>query len=502
MLNYLGHGGPKGWAQERVLQVSDIQGWDNFDKMPLLVTATCTFTGYDEPTVESAGETSLLNPRGGAIGLFSTTRAVYAQANYRLVDAVYDTMFTMSSGQLQTLGEIIMRGKNSNFEDTFRLNARKFSLIGDPAMRLAVPPLNVETSSVNGILIDQFADTLRALDQVTIEGIITGNNGQIVSDYNGIVYPTIYDKESTLKTLANDASSGVRSFEVFKNVLFKGAATVTNGRFSFSFVIPKDINYSFDTGRISYYATNSENVDARGNNNDIMIGGTSNNIISDSEGPEIQLFMNDESFVYGGITNNEPVLLVKLEDENGINVTGTSIGHDLSGTLDDDNQGTFIMNEFYEAEVDNFRRGSARYPLDEIPSGRHSVTVKAWDVLNNSSEARTEFVVVKDGDNILEHVLNYPNPFTTSTNFQFEHDLANTELDILVSIYTVTGKVIKTIEATKYATGYRIDDIHWDGTDDFGSDIGKGVYLYKIKARSDELNLIRESDFEKLVILK
>jgi len=233
-----------------------------------------------------------------------------------------------------------------------------------------------------------------------------------------------------------------------------------------------------------------------------MIGGTSNNIISDSEGPEIQLFMNDESFVYGGITNNEPVLLVKLEDENGINVTGTSIGHDLSGTLDDDNQGTFIMNEFYEAEVDNFRRGSARYPLDEIPSGRHSVTVKAWDVLNNSSEARTEFVVVKDGDNILEHVLNYPNPFTTSTNFQFEHDLANTELDILVSIYTVTGKVIKTIEATKYATGYRIDDIHWDGTDDFGSDIGKGVYLYKIKARSDELNLIRESDFEKLVILK
>ena len=502
VLNYLGHGGPKGWAQERVLQVSDIQGWDNFDKMPLLVTATCTFTGYDEPTVESAGETSLLNPRGGAIGLFSTTRAVYAQANYRLVDAVYDTMFTMSSGQLQTLGEIIMRGKNSNFEDTFRLNARKFSLIGDPAMRLAVPPLNVETSSVNGILIDQFADTLRALDQVTIEGIITGNNGQIVSDYNGIVYPTIYDKESTLKTLANDASSGVRSFEVFKNVLFKGAATVTNGRFSFSFVIPKDINYSFDTGRISYYATNSENVDARGNNNDIMIGGTSNNIISDSEGPEIQLFMNDESFVYGGITNNEPVLLVKLEDENGINVTGTSIGHDLSGTLDDDNQGTFIMNEFYEAEVDNFRRGSARYPLDEIPSGRHSVTVKAWDVLNNSSEARTEFVVVKDGDNILEHVLNYPNPFTTSTNFQFEHDLANTELDILVSIYTVTGKVIKTIEATKYATGYRIDDIHWDGTDDFGSDIGKGVYLYKIKARSDELNLIRESDFEKLVILK
>lgn len=502
VLNYLGHGGPKGWAQERVLQVSDIQSWDDYDKMPLLVTATCTFTGYDEPTVESAGESSILNPRGGAIGLYSTTRAVFASDNYRLVDSVYDTLFSKVGGQLQTLGEIIMRSKNNNFEDTLRINARKFSLIGDPAMRLSVPPLNIETSSINGISATVFTDTLRALDKVTIEGIITDNNGQLVSDYNGIVYPTIFDKESTLRTLANDASSGVRSFNVFKNVLFKGAATVTNGRFSFEFVIPKDIDYSFGNGRISYYATNSNRVEAKGSNGTIMIGGTSNNIISDNEGPDIELFMNDESFVYGGITSNDPVLLVKLEDENGINVTGTSIGHDLSGTLDDDNQGTFIMNEFYEAAVDNFRKGSARYPLSDINSGRHSVTVKAWDVLNNSSEMRTEFVVVKDGDEILEHVLNYPNPFTTSTNFQFEHDLANTELDILVSIYTVTGKVVKTIEATKFASGFRIDDIHWDGTDDYGSDIGKGVYLYKIKARSDELNLVRESDFEKLVILK
>ena len=502
VLNYLGHGGPKGWAQERVLQVSDILSWDDFNKMPLLITATCTFTGYDEPTVESAGESSILNPRGGAIGLYSTTRAVFASDNYRLVDSVYDTLFSREGGQLQTLGEIITRAKNNNFEDTMRINARKFSLIGDPAMRLSVPPLNVETSSINGISTNTFTDTLRALDKVVIEGIITDSDGQLVSDYNGLVYPTIFDKESTLRTLANDASSGVRSFNVFKNVLFKGAATVTNGRFTFEFVIPKDIDYSYGTGRISYYATNSNRVEAKGSNGDIMIGGTSNNIISDDEGPEIELFMNDESFVYGGITNTDPVLLVKLEDENGINVTGTSIGHDLSGTLDEDNQGTFIMNEFYEAAVDNFRQGTARYPLSEISSGRHSVTVKAWDVLNNSSEMRTEFVVIQDGDNILEHVLNYPNPFTTSTNFQFEHDLANTELDILVSIYTVTGKVIKTIEATKYASGFRVDDIHWDGTDDYGSDIGKGVYLYKIKARSDELNLVRESDFEKLVILK
>ena len=502
VLNYLGHGGPKGWAQERVLQVSDIQSWNNYDNIPLLITATCTFAGYDEPSVESAGEVSLLNERGGAIGLFSTTRAVFASDNKRLVSSVYDTMFTTQGGQLQTLGEILMRGKNKNVQDTQKINARKFSLLGDPSMRLSVPLLNVETSKINGTSISEFSDTLKALKQVTIEGIITDQNNQFVSDYNGIVYPTIFDKESTLRTLANDSNSGEKSFNVIKNILFKGAATVTNGMFSFTFVVPKDINYAYGPGRISYYATNPDRVDAKGSNDDFIIGGTSNNIIQDNQGPEIQIFMNDESFVYGGITNTDPVLLIKLEDENGINVTGTSIGHDLSGTLDEDNQGTFIMNDFYEATVDNFREGSARYPISGLESGRHSISVKAWDVLNNSSEARSEFVVIKDGDNVLEHVLNYPNPFTTSTNFQFEHDLTSTELDILITIYTISGKVIKTIEATKYATGFRIDGIHWDGTDDFGSDIGKGVYLYKIKVRSDEFNLLRESEFEKLVILK
>ena len=502
VLNYLGHGGPKGWAQERVLQVSDIQSWNNYDNIPLLITATCTFAGYDEPSVESAGEVSLLNERGGAIGLFSTTRAVFASDNKRLVSSVYDTMFTTQGGQLQTLGEILMRGKNKNVQDTQKINARKFSLLGDPSMRLSVPLLNVETSKINGTSISEFSDTLKALEQVTIDGIITDQNNQFVSDYNGIVYPTIFDKESTLRTLANDSNSGEKSFNVIKNILFKGAATVTNGMFSFTFVVPKDINYAYGPGRISYYATNPDRVDAKGSNDDFIIGGTSNNIIQDNQGPEIQIFMNDESFVFGGITNTDPVLLIKLEDENGINVTGTSIGHDLSGTLDEDNQGTFIMNDFYEATVDNFRKGSARYPISGLESGRHSISVKAWDVLNNSSEARSEFVVMKDGDNVLEHVLNYPNPFTTSTNFQFEHDLTSTELDILITIYTISGKVIKTIEATKYATGFRIDDIHWDGTDDFGSDIGKGVYLYKIKVRSDEFNLLRESEFEKLVILK
>ena len=412
--------------------------------------------GYDEPTVESAGELAFLNDKGGAIALFSTVRAVYSSDNERLVKAVYDTIFTSDIGKMQTLGEIITNSKNSNSQDTLKINARKFTLIGDPSMHLAVPDHDITTTTINGIALAEFSDTLRALDKVTIEGAIVGDNGQTLSDFNGSVFPTVFDKKSTLTTLGTDVKSSEKTYSIYKNVIFKGKATVTNGKFAFTFVVPKDINYTYGNGRLSYYAYNGDNKDAGGFTEDIIIGGSSGNSITDNQGPDIQIYMNDESFVFGGTTDADPVLLVKLEDENGINVTGTSIGHDLSGILDDDNQGTFIMNQNYKADADSYQKGTARLPLTELSSGKHSITIKAWDVLNNSSEARSEFVVIESGDEILKHVLNYPNPFTTSTEFQFEHDLANTELDILVSIYTISGKVIKTIEAVRYANGYRI----------------------------------------------
>lgn len=502
VMNYLGHGGPKGWAQERVLQLSDIQNWSNYDRMALLITATCTFTGYDEPKVESGGELAFLNPKGGAISLFSTTRAVIAQSNARLVSNVYDTLFTLIDGQKQTLGEVIQNSKNASAIDTLNSNARKFTLIGDPAIKLNFPELGIKTSHINGTPIEQFQDTLKALDKVTIRGYVTDPFGQMLNDYNGIVRPTVFDKESKLTTLSNDSSSPEKVYSLYKNTLFKGAATVTNGQFEYTFVVPKDINYAVGSGRISYYASNETLIDAGGYTNDVLIGGSSNNILSDNEGPDIQLYMNDESFVSGGNTNSEPTLLVQLEDINGINVTGTSIGHDLSGKFTTGNQDLFIMNDYYEAEVDNYQKGSARYPLSQLAPGKHIINVKAWDVLNNSSEAQIEFVVIDESGEGLQNVFNYPNPFTTNTKFMFEHNMAANELDVLVDIYTVSGKLIKSIEATSIVNGKRVDNIAWDGTDDYGEDIGKGVYLYKIKARSADLGQTQESDFQKLVILK
>jgi hypothetical protein len=504
VVNYLGHGGPTSWAQERVLQITDINSWQNYNKLPLFVTATCTFAGYDDPEQVSAGEKVYLKGNGGAIALFSTVRAVLSNSNERLTKATFNTLFEKIEGEYPTIGEILRLAKNSNAADTIGTNARKFALIGDPTLHLAIPIHDVLTTGINGQPLSE-NDTISALEEVTISGIVADENGNIINNFNGTIFPTVYDKSQEISTLANDSGSSVKQFKLQKNIIFKGAASVTNGNFTFSFVVPKDIDYNYGFGRISYYAHDGTSIDATGSYEKITIGGTADNPIEDDNPPLVEVFMNDEEFVFGGVTNTQPIIYVKLSDDFGINVAGTGIGHDLTAILDDNDQDIIILNDFYEAEVDDFKKGEARYPLNEIEPGRHTLRIKGWDIANNSGEGYTEFVVAEDANIALEHVLNYPNPFTTSTEFQFEHNLAGQMARVQVQVFTVSGKLVKTITEDVLPEGNRITGIQWDGTDDYGDKIGRGVYLYKITLGnfSDEnINQSVSSEFEKLVILK
>jgi hypothetical protein len=468
----------------------------------LLITATCSFASYDDPSITSAGEVAFLKEDGGAIGLFTTVRAVYSLDNKRLTQAVFDTIFTKVDGEYMEIGEIMRRSKNSNWEDTTRVNARKFSLLGDPGLKLAIPKFKIYTTAVNGIPVNATLDTLRALDKVTITGFVGDESGNILSNFNGILNPTVFDKTFLAQTLGNDASSPVKDFKMQNRVLFKGAASVTNGTFSFTFIIPKDIDYSYGKGKISYYATDGIKEDANGYFEGLIIGGTSATSVIDDQGPDIELFMNNEQFVFGGVTDANPILFAKLTDDFGINISGNSIGHDLTAVLDEDTQQSFILNSFYEAELDDYTKGTVKFPLSGLENGKHTISLKAWDIANNSNESYTEFYVTDEAENGLAHVLNYPNPFANQTCFQFEHNLANTELEVLIYIYSISGQLVKTIEHQGYYDGFRVTDIKWDGTDDFGSKLANGVYLYKIKVKASQFNLRKESEFEKLVILK
>lgn len=503
--NYIGHGGPRGWAQERVIDNNDIAGWENANRYPLIITATCSFGGYDDYATLTGGEQALLKVKSGAVGLFTTTRAVYIDGNNALTDAVQKVIFKrIAGGQYRTIGDMLKDAKNT-LTSSDEENARRFTLLGDPAMHLAMPEYRVRTTAINGKTFNPAQpDTLRALSSVTIDGEVTDTLDNLLSAFNGKVFVTLFDKKQTLQTLGQDPTSIVRSFSVQRNILFKGSATVTNGRFSVNFVVPKDINYAYGNGKISYYAENGTPLDAAGADSEIIIGGTANTVKDDTP-PTIQVFLNTKDFGFGGITDKNPKILVHCYDDYGMNVTGTSLGHDLTAVLDDNVLETIVLNDFYESEQDSAQQGKALYPLRNLTPGRHKLRVKGWDIANNPGEGYTEFVVAEDGKAALAHVLNYPNPFTTNTSFQFEHNLSGQLLDVQVSIFSVSGKLVKTILHSAAADGFRVTDINWDGRDEYGDNLARGVYLYRVKVRGTDVaggQVTAESEFEKLVILK
>lgn len=497
VVNYTGHGGEVGWAHERVLEVADINNWTNIENLPAFVTATCEFSRFEDPGRTSAGELVLLNPNGGGIALFTTTRLVFSAPNFTLNKNYYKHLFPVQGEPIPTMGEVMRKTVNEGINGVIT-NSRNFSLLGDPAQRLAYPVNNVVTTSVNGNPVGGTGDTLKALGLVTITGEIRDREGNKMNNFNGLIYPTVFDKAATINTLANDPGSSLKSFNLQKNILYKGKASVVNGDFTFTFIVPKDISYNYGFGRISYYAFDGI-TDANGYYENIIIGGSADNVVADNQGPVINLYLNDDKFVFGGTTNENPLLYAVLSDPSGINTVGNGIGHDIAAVLDENTNKTIVLNEYYQADLNSYQSGTVRYPFSQLSEGRHTLKMKVWDVYNNSSDAYTEFVVSQSAELALSHVLNYPNPFTTNTQFMFEHNRPCADLDVNIQIFTVSGKVVKTINEQVNCDGFRAEGINWNGRDEYDQKIGRGVYVYKIKVRTPEGYTALA--FEKLVIL-
>jgi len=498
IINYTGHGGETGWAAERILDNSMINSWTNIRKLPLFITATCEFSRYDDPGRTSSGEQVLINSEAGGVALMSTTRLVYAAQNGVLNSVMMSYLFEPVNGAMPRLGDIYMETKNNSSVLAGGINPRNFTILGDPSVRLAYATYDVVTTSINGTPLIADGDTLSALEKVTISGEVR-NNGAKLTSFNGIIYPTVFDKQVDVSTLSNDATSPLRVFSLQKNALYRGKASVNGGEFTYTFIVPKDIAYQIGRGRLSYYANNGVD-DANGAFDSVMIGGSSGTSISDSDGPAVKLYLNDEKFVFGGTTDENPKVVAMVSDTNGINTVGNGIGHDITAQLDGEPEKIYVLNDFYESDLDSYQSGKVVYPLSKLSNGRHTLKFKVWDIYNNSTDAYTEFVVAESASLALNHVLNYPNPFTTRTSFFFEHNRPCNTLDVQIQIFTVSGKLIKTIDRTVTCNGYRVDDIEWDGRDDYGDQIAKGVYVYRLKIK--DLEGMSAEKYEKLVLLK
>ena len=495
VLDYFGHGGEDGFASERILEKPQIQEFNNFNTLPLLITVTCDFSRFDNPNRVTAGELTLWNKFGGAASMITTSREVYISAGQSFNEQLIRKLLSFNNEDF-TISEALAATKNQF------TNPQKFFIysFGDPAMKLAVPKPNVRITKMNDIDITQSLDTLKALSKVKFEGVVTDDSNNILNNFNGTLSTTVFDKPIDKSTLDNDGFGFVMTFDTRDSKLFKGKSTVENGVFSFDFIVPKDVKIAYGKGKLSFYAENGE-TDKAGYNFDVVVGGINENAPEDTVGPEIKLFMNDESFIDGGNTNTSPNLIAVLSDPSGINTSITAVDHDIVGILDGDTSNPIILNDFYQTELNDFTNGKVNYRLRDLAVGPHTLKIKAWDTYNNSSEATLNFVVVSDAILNLENVLNYPNPFVNYTEFWFNHNKPNEPLEVQVQVFTVSGKLVKTINQNVQTTGNLSRSITWNGLDDFGNKIGKGVYIYKLRVKSTSSNLVSEK-YEKLVILQ
>ena len=486
VLNYVGHGGEVQLAEEKILQRKDVDSWRNAPMYPLMITGTCEFSRFDDHRRTSLGEYSFLNQYGGMIAMFTTSRVTSGPNNMNFAKGVYNNLFRVVGGDHYRLGDVYRMAKTNggNFE-------KRYVFFGDPALHLTYPKWKVETLSINGkypgndIQINDttwrtylvYHDTISALQPVEIEGVVKDLDGNVATSFNGLVSVIVYDKEAEL------VANGV-NFKLRNSMIFNGKAEAVNGKFKINFIVPRDISYRYGQGLINYYATDYD-IDANGNCDSFIIGGFYDEATEDNEGPEIKLFIDDTLFVSGGLTGQNPMLLALVDDESGINTTGAGIGHDIMATLTGPTRNAYSLNDYFVADLDQPGKGSITYKMQDLADGDYTLTLKVWDIYNNSSTASIDFTVVNNSGMVIENAFNAPNPVTDETHFVFDHNQVGNNVKVDIYIFDIMGRWVNTISETVSGASTRTDPIRWNGCGAGGASLRNGVYIYRIVATND-----------------
>lgn len=499
-INYNGHGNTQVWTEERILTQDDFKKWNNDKMLPFMVTATCDFGQFDHPQYVSAAEQLVLRNGGGVIAMLTTTAAVYANYNTPLNLIFIETLFSQNAnGTWHSFGDAARIGKNEAYtvsKDPNKLaNYRKFALLGDPALLPNFPEQFVAIDTITDVAKGTPSDTVKALGAYRISGHVRDNSGNVLSNFNGMLNVSFFDKPRTLTTI----TAVNKTFKLQDNLVYKGKVSVTNGKFSYTFIAPKDINYYMGTAKISHYAHNGV-YDAAGVDTNISVGGYSDNPVISDEPPVVKPYINDSLFQNGGITGTNTSLFVSLYSKTGINVSGNKLGHDMVGILDGNIEQPYILNDYYETAPNTYQYGTVSFPINGLANGKHSIRVKAWDVNNNSGEGTVDFIVIDGKIMSIENLMNYPNPFSNLTHFVFEHNHPEEQLEVKINIYNTAGSLVKSIDQTFTPSGSRTGEITWDGTDNSGALLADGMYVYRILISTEKG--YRSSAYQKLVIVR
>ncbi len=473
LLNYIGHGSPELWAHEQVFVRSSTIPQLKNSRYFFLTAATCDFGYYDKTEVQSATEDLLFLPGAGAIGVYTAVRPVYSEQNTILNDSLYHQMLKWgrdTENLPKRMGTAYLLTKVNFLTE----NDQKFQLFSDPALRLMLPQYYGKIDSINGADPAITAVPVKALNTIKIGGTVKKADGTPWNDFTGEGLLTVYDAETTLPLPEISPSAAMK---VPGGLIFRGRVSVVNGKFSTDFVVPKDISYDNQKGKIVFYFFNSEKDGITFTNN-ITIGGVDQSVINDGKGPRMEVTFDDAQYENAYLVNPNTTLVVSLQDETGLNTTGLGVGHKIEAILNGNEQNPIDLTSYFTGDLNSGgKSGKVNYRFTGLAAGLYTIRVKGWDVFNNSSTVESEFKVVSAGGVAVEYVMNYPNPFSSNTFFTFQHNIAG-PVDVRVLIYTIAGRKIKEIDS-KWIND-RFVRIEWDGRDDDGDLAANGTYLYKL----------------------
>ena len=403
LMNYSGHGGPTVLSHENVLFLSDFKAPTSL-RLPLWFTASCevaTFDGY----LENIGEQALFNPKGGAIAFIGTTRTVYAIHNRSLNLAFSKYLFELDGDRARPIGEALRRAKNDQVLGPKKtqiqagINKLHFVLLGDPALSLPLPTSHVVIDSINGHAVTEGRQHLLAGDTATVSGYIASLTPQLtpLTSFNGFATLTVKDALQTITCRKNplDANEMPRNPLVYTDrptTLFVGSDSIVDGRFRFTFAVPKDISYSDSSGLMLVYAVSSDRQLTAHGSSDAFTMGSAESYDEEGEGPVITAWLDNPDFLDGGHTSSAPLLHAEFYDEDGINLSDSGIGHDISLVIDGLIRYTYSLSDYFSFDFGDYRSGSLDFYLPTLDEGHHELQLRAWDVLNHSSVLTLTYV--------------------------------------------------------------------------------------------------------------
>ena len=482
LFNYTGHGGTTALSDEKVLTQTDINQF-TYTHLPVWVTATCDFTRFDDLNT-SAGEDVFLNKSSGGIALFTTVRVAYSRPNFPINDNVIRNLFERNNGRRRTLGEVMQATKNT-LSSVYKLG---FCLIGDPAVKIAYSEFGMKVTTVNGQSVDGNSISFKALEKITVEGEVLDASGQLVTDFTGIVNPTVKDSKVTVTCLknSNKDDSPAFTFTDYPNTIFIGNDSVRNGKFSFTFTVPKDISYSNLQGKMNLYAVDTESGnEAQGNFDNFIVGGTSDTAETDTIGPEIRaLYLNDTTFVDGGQVNTTPYFVAELWDKSGVNITGSSVGHDMMLVIDESTVLSYNLNSYYELLLGEDGTGIVKFPIPALEPGKHTAEFWVWDILNNSTVRTFTFEVVEGLKPFLFDVIATPGIAREQVTFHLMHNRPESRMRVGIMVYDLAGRQLWKHEESGTSGLFENYTVSWDLTSG-GARMRPGVYIYRAAISTD-----------------